>query len=140
MELLAAGPSVELVLPPPASPEVLATLNRFLAQALPPVLSSLQASAPRNEVERALEELLRTLRLVGPLPAFKVRWAAGGGPQPAGQSCSGMPAAGLAVTTCGLAKARRLPAAEGMPASSPISHASCLPPFLLPRCPSGRWW
>lgn len=73
VELLAAGPSVELVLPPPTSPEVLATLSRFLAQALPPVLSSLQASAPRNEVERALEELLRTLRLVGPLPAFKVR-------------------------------------------------------------------
>lgn len=73
VELLAAGPSVELVLPPPTSPEVLSTLSRFLAQALPPVLSSLQASAPRNEVERALEELLRTLRLVGPLPAFKVR-------------------------------------------------------------------
>ncbi len=72
VELLAAGPSIELVLPPPPSPEVLSTLSRFLAQALPPVLSSLQASAPRNEVERALEELLRTLRLVGPLPAFKV--------------------------------------------------------------------
>lgn len=66
---------MELVLPPPPSPEVLATLARFLAAALPPVLSSLQAAAPRGEVERSLDELLRTLRLVGPLPAFKVRHA-----------------------------------------------------------------
>ncbi|KAL4423828.1 hypothetical protein ABPG75_001129 [Micractinium tetrahymenae] len=71
-ELLAAAPDVELVLPPPPSPEVLATLARFLAAALPPVLSALQSAAPRGEVERSLDELLRTLRLVGPLPAFKV--------------------------------------------------------------------
>lgn len=71
VELLAAAPEVELVLPPPPSPEVLATLARLLAAALPPVLSALQAAAPRGQVERSLEELLRTLRLVGPLPAFK---------------------------------------------------------------------
>ena len=59
-----------MTLPPPTSPEVLATLSRALAQALGPVLSSLAASAPRSGVERSLDELLRTLRLAGPLPGF----------------------------------------------------------------------
>lgn len=70
---------MELVPPPATSPEVLATLSRFLAGALPPVLAALQAGAPRGGVERSLDELLRTLRLVGPLPAFKVRAWVGGG-------------------------------------------------------------
>lgn len=72
VDLLATGPDAELLLQPPTSPEVLATLDRLLAAALPPVMLALQSSAPRGEVERSLEELLRTLRLVGPLPSFKV--------------------------------------------------------------------
>lgn len=44
----------------------------MLAQALPPVLTSLQAAAPRSDVERCLDELVRSLRLAGPLPPFKV--------------------------------------------------------------------
>lgn len=62
---------MEVALPAPTSPEVLATLSRVLAAALPPVLGALQAAAPRNEVERAVDELLRTLRLAGPLPPLK---------------------------------------------------------------------
>lgn len=62
---------MEVALPPPTSPEVEATLGRVLAQALPPVLVGLQAGAPRSDVERSLHELLRTLRLVGPLPPFR---------------------------------------------------------------------
>lgn len=72
VELLASGPDVPLTLPPPTSPEVFTALGRVLAQALGPVLAALQAPAPRGAVERSLDELLRTLRLVGPLPAFKV--------------------------------------------------------------------
>lgn len=71
-ELLASGPDAELALPPPTSPEVLAALSRCLSAALPPVCAGLQAAAARGQVERSLDELLRTLRLVGPLPAFKV--------------------------------------------------------------------
>ncbi|EFN52325.1 hypothetical protein CHLNCDRAFT_139124 [Chlorella variabilis] len=70
-ELLASGPDAELALPPPTSPEVLAALSRCLSAALPPVCAGLQAAAARGQVERSLDELLRTLRLVGPLPAFK---------------------------------------------------------------------
>ena len=73
VELLAAGPDVEVVLPPPTSPDVLDALSRCLGAAVPPVLAGLQATAQRGEVERSLWELLRTLRLVGPLPGFKVR-------------------------------------------------------------------
>ncbi|PSC70503.1 hypothetical protein C2E20_5962 [Micractinium conductrix] len=71
VQLLASPPSAELVPPAPPSPEVLATLGRFLAMALPPVLEALQCVAPRSEVERVVHELLRSMRVVGPLPAFK---------------------------------------------------------------------
>lgn len=72
VELLASEPSAVLTLPPPVAPEAAATLDRVLAQALPPVLTSLQAQAPRSDIERSLEELVRSLRLAGPLPPFRV--------------------------------------------------------------------
>jgi hypothetical protein len=60
------------MLPAPASPEALAALQRLVAAALSPVLSALCCAVPHGAVERAVDELLRTLRVLGPLPPFKV--------------------------------------------------------------------
>jgi hypothetical protein len=52
-------------------PEVVAALSHLLRAALPTLLAALHAGGERHVAERALGEMLRTLRLVGALPGFR---------------------------------------------------------------------
>jgi hypothetical protein len=56
-----------------SNPEMLAALSRFFAVALPPVMEALQVGVAKGTVEAGLGEMVRTMRLVGPLPGFKVQ-------------------------------------------------------------------
>ena len=87
VELLRLEPGVaQQPSAPDSSPEVVAALARFLAIALPPVAVALALAPPRGEVERALDELLRTMRVLGPLPAFKVSQLLAACPPPPSRS------------------------------------------------------
>lgn len=83
LDYLATGPGSSPSHPPlpppsPHSAHIEGTLRRFLAAALPPVAGSLQIAVPRSEVERELNQLLRTMRFVEPLPPLKVGWGGQG--------------------------------------------------------------
>ena len=66
--------------PPPAPcpesvPEIAKALRAFISLALLQVLSRMLVGAPRGEVDRGMDDLLRTLRLMGALPAFtSLQW------------------------------------------------------------------
>lgn len=57
-----------------SSPQVMASLSGFLSRAVPAVISQLaiaeQELMTRDQIERHLDELLRTMRLIGPVPGF----------------------------------------------------------------------
>jgi hypothetical protein len=57
-----------------SSPQVMTSLSGFLSRAVPAVISQLaiaeQELMTRDEIERHLDELLRTMRLIGPVPGF----------------------------------------------------------------------
>jgi hypothetical protein len=57
-----------------SSPQVMTSLSGFLSRAVPTVISKLaiaeQELMTRDQIERHLDELLRTMRLIGPVPGF----------------------------------------------------------------------
>jgi len=75
LDLMQGRGSFEDRVLPEAVPEIHNALSRFIGIALHPVMEKLRIGEPRGEVERAVADMLRTLRLTGPLPAFTaVQW------------------------------------------------------------------
>lgn len=75
LDLMQGRGSFEDRVLPEAVPEIHNALSRFIGIALHPVMEKLRIGVPRGEVERAVADTLRTLRLTGPLPAFTaVQW------------------------------------------------------------------
>lgn len=124
-----AGGANSSAVPPPSahSAQIEATLSRFLAAVLPVVAAQLRLGMERGELERCLNDLLHTMRFVGPLPGFKVRaWERG-----CAGICFGARSVGAVVCSpVPGASAACLPWAVGLRCAC---GASCMPGSSVPN-------